>query len=207
MVGCQCDNITKLGKKKNKKKQKKKPWSHSIEKETLLGDALIPSSTALALLGFASSSYMQRSQFQNHFLICTSCSCERAFVKNDEQVLAGTPRVLICCKCSWLSVPADSGRRNAAGLDVDPFLAAHSRQSMLCLIYFSSELVCACVYSPFVSSFDLFCLRFKLVMVMHMTWETCTSSTTQAGGFDCSLDQIRHFFQVLHEFLEPMMSC
>jgi hypothetical protein len=131
---------TKLG-----KKQKKKPWSHSIEKETLLGDALIPSSTALALIGFASSSYMQRSQFQNDFLICTSCSCERAFVKNDEQVLAGTPRVLICCKCSWLSVSADSGRRNAAGLDVDPFLAAHSRQSMLCLIYFSSELFYLCV--------------------------------------------------------------
>ncbi len=82
------------------KKKKKKTWSHSIEKETLLGDALIPSSTALALLGFASSSYMQRSQFQNDFLICISCSCERAFVKNDEQVLAGTPRVLICCKCS-----------------------------------------------------------------------------------------------------------
>ncbi len=78
----------------------KKPWSHSIEKETLLRDALIPSSTALALLGFASSSYMQRSQFQNHFLICTSCSCERDFVKNDEQVLTGTPSVLICCKCS-----------------------------------------------------------------------------------------------------------
>lgn len=140
MVGCQCDNITKL----EKKKPKKKPWWRSIEKETLLGDALIPSSTALALIGFASSSYMQRSRFQNDFLICTSCICERDFVKNDEQVLTGTQKVLICCKCSWLSVPADSGRRNAAGLDVDPFLAAHSRQSILCLIYFSSELFYLC---------------------------------------------------------------
>jgi hypothetical protein len=131
--------------KKKKQTKEKKLWSHSIEKETLLGDALIPSSTPLALLGFASSSYMQRSQFQNHFLICTSCSCERDFVKNDVQVLTGTPRVHICCKCSWLSVPADSGTRNAAVLDVDPFLAAHSRQSILCLIYFSSELFYLCV--------------------------------------------------------------
>lgn len=76
------------------------------------------------------------------------------------------------------------------------------------LLFRTFLLVCACVYSPFVSSFDLFCLRFKMVMVMHMTWETCTScSTTQASGFDCSLYQIRHFFQVLHEFLELMMSC
>jgi hypothetical protein len=50
MVGCQCDHIIKLEKKK-KKTKRKKPFSHSIEKETLLGDAL----TFLPLLPYSTS--------------------------------------------------------------------------------------------------------------------------------------------------------
>lgn len=209
MVGCQCDNITKLVEKKKTNKRKKTlvtfNWKRNPAWRCSHSFLYSPSTSRVCELFLHAEITVSEPFSHLHLMQLWARFCKErcASAYRDAESSHLLQVLLVVCACRFWHKKCSRTRRWSISCStlapVDPL------PNILLLRTFL--LVCACVYSPLVSSFDLFCLRFNMVMVMHMTWETCTScSTTQAGGFDCSLDQIRHFFQVLHEFLELMMS-